>query len=179
MKKYTVNKIIYLGLGLVFLIGFQTSAQKLSDTGRINDSNVPVLDSMEKASLPKMVLLEDALSIENPSQKKYKKNVEIRLFQEVNALRFNLYVDNKFKLKVIIKVLDGSGITIFEDVPSEKEKYQRLYDMTFLSDKDKYYFTAFYNNQDHYFSPIRLESKEILKEVAKLRTKYPIEKGKN
>jgi hypothetical protein len=179
MKKNTINKIIYLGFGLVFLIVFQTKAQKLSVTGRMIDNNVPVLDSVEKASLPKMVLLEDALSIENPSQRKYKKKVEIRLFQEVNALRFNLYVDNKFKQKVIIKVLDSSGITIFEDVPSEKEKYQRLYDMTFLTDKDEYYFTAFYDNQDHYFFPIRLESKEILEEVAKLSTEYPIEKGKN
>lgn len=79
-----------MGFGLVFLIGFQTSAQKLSVTGRMIDNNIPVLDSMEKASLPKMVLLQDALSIENPSQRKYKKKVEIRLFQEVKALRFNL-----------------------------------------------------------------------------------------
>jgi hypothetical protein len=101
----------------------QTKAQKLSVTGRMIDNNFPVLDSMEKACLPKMVILEDALSIENPSQIKYKKKVEIRLFQEVSALKFNLYVDNKFKQKIIIKVLDGSGITIFEDVLSEKEKY--------------------------------------------------------
>jgi hypothetical protein len=54
-----------------------------------------------------------------------------------------------------------------------------MYDITFLSVKDEYYFTAFYDNQDHYFFPIRLESKEILEKVAKLSTEYPIEKGKN
>jgi hypothetical protein len=151
----------------------------LYTSGRMVESNVPALDSAEKAAMPRMVLLEDALSIENPSQLKYKKKVEIRLFQIVNALKFNLYVDNKYKQKVIIKVLDRSGITIFEDVPSEKEKFQRLYDMTFLSDKDEYYFTAFYDNQDHYFFPIRLDSKETIDEVAKLSTEYPIEKGKN
>jgi hypothetical protein len=105
--------------------------------------------------------------------------VEIRLFQAANALKFNLYVDNKDKHKIIIKVLDGSGITIFEDVPLEKDKFQRLYDMSFLTDKDVYYFTAFYDNQDHYFFPIRLESKETIDEVARLSIEYPIAKGKN
>ena len=179
MKKHKTNNKIYLSIGLVFLMIFQINAQKLSVTGRMIDNNVPVLDSLEKASLPKKVQLENALSIENPSQIRNKKKVEIRLFQEIDALKFNLYVDNKAKKKIIIKVLDRSGITIFEDVPSEREKFQRIYDMTFLSDKEEYYFTAFYENQDHYFFPIRLESKEILEEVAKLSTEYPIEKGKN
>ncbi len=71
----------------------------------------------------------------------------------MNALKFNLHIDNKYKQKVTIKVLDGSGITIFEDIPTEQDKFQRLYDMTFLTDKDIYYFTAFYDNQDHYFFP--------------------------
>jgi hypothetical protein len=168
-------------LGIISCFNNQLVAQlrPLSTTGRMVESNVPTLDSAEKASMPRMVLLEDALSIENPSQLRYKKKVEIRLFQIVNALKFNLYVDNKYKQKVIIKVIDGSGITIFEDVPTEQEKFQRLYDMTFLTDKDVYYFTAFYDNQDHYFFPIRLESKETIDEVAKLSTEYPIEKGKN
>jgi hypothetical protein len=168
-------------LGLFFCSNNQLIAQlrPLYTNGRMVESNVPVLDSAEKASMPRMVLFEDALSIENPSQLRFKKKVEIRLFQIVNALKFNLYVDNKYKQKVIIKVLDKSGITIFEDVPSEKEKFQRLYDMTFLTDNDEYYFTAFYDNQDHYFFPIRLDSKETIDEVAKLSTEYPIEKGKN
>ena len=172
---------LVLGLSLFFCFNTQIIAQlrPLYSNGRMVNSNVPVLDSAERASMPRMVLLEDALSIENPSQLKYKKKVEIRLFQVVNALKFNLYIDNKYKQKVTIKVLDGSGITIFEDVPTEQEKFQRLYDMTFLTDKDVYYFTAFYDNQDHYFFPIRLESKETIDEVAKLSTEYPIEKGKN
>lgn len=178
-----VNKFtsLFLGLSLFFFSNIQSYAQlrPLYSTGRMVESNVPVLDSAEKASMPKMVLLEDALSIDNPSQLRYKKKVEIRLFQVINALKFNLYVDNKYKQKVIIKVLDGNGITIFEDVPTEQEKFQRLYDMTFLTDKDVYYFTAYYDNQDHYFFPIRLESKETIDEVAKLSTEYPIEKVKN
>lgn len=169
------------GLILFFCFNNEIFAQlrPLYTNGRMVESNVPILDSAERASMPRMVLLEDALSIENPSQLKYKKKVEIRLFQVVNALKFNLYVDNKYKQKVIIKVLDRSGITIFEDVPTEQEKFQRLYDMTFLTDKDEYYFTAFYDNQDHYFFPIRLDSKETIDEVAILSTQYPIEKGKN
>jgi hypothetical protein len=173
-------KLVFsLSLFLFLINDSLAQLRPLYSSGRMVESNVPVLDSTEKASMPKMVLLEDALSIENPSQLKYKKKVDIRLFQIVNALKFNLYVDNKYKQKVVIKVLDRSGITIFEDVPSEKEKFQRLYDMTFLTDKDEYYFTAFYDNQDHYFFPIRLESKETIDEVAKLSTEYPIEKGKN
>ncbi len=177
------NKLTRLAFGFILFFYFNTrivaQLRPLYSNGRMVNSNVPVLDSAERASMPKMVLLEDALSIENPSQLKYKKKVEIRLFQVVNALKFNLYIDNKYKQMVTIKVLDGSGITIFEDVPSEKEKFQRLYDMTFLTDKDEYYFTAFYDNQDHYFFPIRLESKETMDEVARLSTEYPIEKGKN
>lgn len=169
------------GLSLLSCLNNQLFAQlrPLYANGRMIESNVPALDSAEKASMPRMVLLEDALSIENPSQLRYKKKVEIRLFQVINASKFNLYVDNKYKHKIIIKVLDQSGMTIFEDIPTEKEKFQRLYDMTFLSDKDEYYFTAFYDNQDHYFFPIRLESKETIDEVAKLSTEYPIERGKN
>ena len=177
------NKFTRIALGLSLCLYFNTKVvgqlRPLYSNGRMVESNVPVLDSAEKASMPKLVLLENASSIENPSQLRHKKKVEVRLFQIVNALKFNLYVDNKYKQKVIIKVLDRSGITIFEDVPSEKEKFQRLYDMTFLTDKDEYYFTAFYDNQDHYFFPIRLESKETIDEVAKLSTEYPIEKGKN
>ena len=181
MNYYNKFTKLVFGLSLLFCVNNQIIAQlrPLYSNGRMVNSNVPVLDSAERASMPRMVLLEDALSIENPSQLKYKKKVEIRLFQVVNALKFNLYIDNKYKQKVIIKVLDGSGITIFEDVPTEQEKFQRLYDMTFLTDKDVYYFTAFYDNQDHYFFPIRLESKETIDEVAKLSIEYPIEKGKN
>jgi hypothetical protein len=181
MKYFNKFTRLAFGFGILFCLNNQIVAQlrPLYTNGRMVESNVPTLDSAEKAAMPRMVLLEDALSIENPSQLKYKKKVEIRLFQIVNALKFNLYVDNKYKQKVIIKVLDRSGITIFEDVPSDKEKFQRLYDMSFLTDKDEYYFTAFYDNQDHYFFPIRLDSKETIDEVAKLSTEYPIEKGKN
>ncbi len=176
-----VNKFKGLVLGLFFFSITQSNAQlrPLYTNGRMIESNVPVLDSVEKASMPKLVLLEDALSIENPSQLRFKKKVEIRFFQVVNALKFNLYIDNKYKQKIVIKVLDSEGITIFEDVPTEQEKFQRLYDMNFLTDKEVYYFTAYYDNQDHYFFPIRLESKETIDEVAKLSTQYPIEKGKN
>ena len=172
---------ITFGLCLLLSVNNQIFAQlrPLYSSGRIIESNVPVLDSAEKASMPKLVLLEDAYSIANPSQLKYKKKVEIRLFQVVNAVKFNLYVDNKYKQKLTIKVLDGSGITIFEDVPTDQEKFQRLYDMSFLTNKDIYYFTAFYDNQDHYFFPIHLATKETIDEVAKLSTEYPIEKGKN
>ena len=181
MNYYNKFSRLVSSLSLVFFFNNHVIAQlrPLYSNGRMVNSNVPVLDSIERASMPKMVLLEDALSIENPSQLKYKKKVEIRLFQVVDALKFNLYIDNKYKQKVTIKVLDGSGITIFEDVPTQQEKFQRLYDMTFLTDKDVYYFTAFYENQDHYFFPVRLESKETINEVAKLSTEYPIEKGKN
>jgi uncharacterized protein YneR len=181
MNNFTKFSKLVFGISLFLFFTNDSIAQlrPLYSNGRMVESNVPVLDSAEKASMPKMVLLEDALSIENPSQLKYKKKVDIRLFQIVNALKFNLYVDNKYKQKVTIKVIDGSGITIFEDVPTEQEKFQRLYDMTFLTDKDVYYFTAFYDNQDHYFFPIRLESKVTIDEVAKLSTEYPIEKGKN
>lgn len=181
MNYFTKILKLVFGLSLFFCLNNNLLAQlrPLYSNGRMVESNVPVLDSVEKASMPRMVLLEDALSIENPSQLRYKKKVEIRLFQVVNALKFNLYIDNKYKQRVTIKVIDGSGITIFEDVPTEQEKFQRLYDMTFLTDKDVYYFTAYYDNQDHYFFPIRLESKETIDEVAKLSTQYPIEKGKN
>ncbi len=181
MNYYNKFTRFAFGLSLFFCFNSNLFAQlrPLYTNGRMVESNVPVLDSAERASMPRMVLIEDALSIENPSQLRYKKKVEIRLFQIVNALKFNLYVDNKYKQKVVIKVLDKSGIVIFEDVPSEKDKFQRLYDMTFLTDKEEYYFTAFYDNQDHYFFPIRLDSKETIDEVAKLSIEYPIEKGKN
>ena len=177
------NKLISLAFGLSLLssLNNQLTAQlrPLYATGQMVESNIPILDSIEKANMSRMVLLEDALSIENPSQLRYKKKVEIRFFQVVNALKFNLYIDNKHKQKVIIKILNESGVTIFEDVPTEKDKFQRLYDMTSLTNKDVYYFTAFYDNQDHYFFPVRVESKEIIDEVAKLSIEYPIERDKN
>jgi|GEM_PF-3883982 len=178
MRINIVNCKIRLALGIMFLILFQTKAQKSSKTDPMVDNNFPILDSMEKAKLPKMVLLEDAFSIENPSQRKNKKQVEIRSFQEVNSFKIKLFVDNKFKKKVTISVLDSNGITIFEDFPSEKIKYQKLFDMTFLTDKVRYFFTAFYENQNHYFFPILADSKEILEEIANLSSQYPIEKGK-
>jgi len=49
--------------------------------------------------MPRMVLLEDALSTENPSQLRYKKKVKIEFFQVVNALKLNVYIDNKHKQK--------------------------------------------------------------------------------
>lgn len=177
---YKSAKLVF-GLSLLLCLNIDSFAQlrPLYSNGRMVESNVPVLDSVEKASMPKMIVIEDALSIENPSQLKNKKKVEVRLFQIVNALKFNLYVDNKYKQKVVIRVIDGSGMTIFEDIPIDKDKYQRLYDMTFLTGKNEYYFTAFYDNQDHYFFPIRIESKETVDQVARLSTEYPMENGKN
>jgi hypothetical protein len=52
---------IYTVICLTFLFFSQLNAQKLSVTGRMIENNVPVLDSLEKASMPRMVLLEDAM----------------------------------------------------------------------------------------------------------------------
>jgi hypothetical protein len=180
--KYLVNTSSFLiGIGLIFSATFQINAQfkPLTTTGRMVESNVPVLDSLEKVSYPKMVQLEDPASIENPSQRRFKKKVEVRLFQVLNASKFQLYVDNKLKQKVTLRVLDRSGILIFEDGPYEKDKFQRIYDLAMLKDIEEYYFTVFYEDQDHYFFPIRLETKESFEELAKLNTEYPLEIGKN
>lgn len=54
------------GLSLIFFLSNKSIAQvrPLYSTGRMVNSNVQVLDSAEKASMPRMVLLEDTLSIE-------------------------------------------------------------------------------------------------------------------
>ncbi len=181
MKYISSNSIFLIGLGLFFCSSFQTTAQfkPLTTTGRMVESNVPALDSLEKVTYPKMVQLEDPTSIENPSQRRFKKKVEVRLFQVLNAPKFQLYVDNKLKQKVTLKVLDRSGITIFEDGPYEKDKFQRIYDLAMLNDIEEYYFTVYYDDQDHYFFPIRLETTEIFEEIAKLNIEYPLEIGKN
>ena len=83
MNYFTKFIRLAFSLSLFFYFNTQIIAQlrPLYSNGRMVNSNVPVLDSAERASMPRMVLLEDALSIENPSQLKYKKKVEIRLFQ--------------------------------------------------------------------------------------------------
>jgi hypothetical protein len=177
----SLSKTVSLSIGLSLLFSFQqinAQFKPLSTTGRMIESNVPVLDSTEKIVYPKMVKLEDETSIENPSKRKPKPKVEVRLFQETNALKFQLYVDNKYKQKVIIRVLDRGSIQIFEDVPYEGEKFQRLYDLSFLAEKEEYYFSAFYENQDHYFFPINIDTEETKAQVAKLSTEYPLELGK-
>lgn len=174
-------KTIDLLLRLSVLLSFQQiNAQfnPLTTTGRMIESNIPVLDSSEKLLYPKMVKFEDSTSIENPSRRKPKPKVDVRLFQERVALKFHLYADNKYKQKVVIRVLDKEGIPIFEDVPYEMDKFQRVYDLSFLSEKGEYYFTAFYENQDHYFIPINIDTEETKEQVVRLSSEYPLGKGK-
>lgn len=181
MKNSTNVSIFSVLFSLIFSVSFHINAQfkPLTTTGRMVESNIPALDSLEKVTYPKMVQLEDPTSIENPSQRRFKKKVEVRLFQVLNDSKFQLYVDNKLKQKVTLKVLDRSGITIFEDGPYEKDKFQRIYDLAMLKDIEEYYFTIYYDDQDHYFFPIRLETTEIFEEIAKLNIEYPLEIGKN
>jgi hypothetical protein len=177
-----LSKPINLLFCLSFLLIYQQSQAQfkpLTTTGRMIESNVPVLDSLEKVIYPKRVQIEDPFSSENPSRRKPKPKVEIRLFQEKGELKFHLYVDNKYKQKVLIRVLDNTGIEIFRDVPYESDKFQRIYDLSFLAKKEEYYFTAFYENQDHYFFPINIDTDETKEQVALLSTEYPLAKGKN
>jgi hypothetical protein len=178
MKGFIKYNFLLIGLSLFFSFQINAQFRPLTTTGRMVETNVPVLDSTEKVVYPKMVKLEDETSIENPSKRKPKQKVEVRLFQETNALKFQLYVDNKYKQKVIIRVLDRGGIQIFEDVPYESDKFQRVYDLSFLAEKEEYYFTAFYENQDHYFFPINIDTEETKEQVARLSTEYPLELGK-
>jgi hypothetical protein len=176
------QKSICLLFSLSFLFFFQqiqAQFKPLTTTGSMIEANVPVLDSLEKVIYPKRVLLEDPTSSENPSRRKPKPKVEVRLFQEKGDLKFYMYVDNKYKQKVVIRVLDKGGIQIFRDIPYEIEKFQRFYDLSFLTEKEEYYFTAFYDNQDHYFFPINIDTEETKEQVAQLSTEYPLGKGKN
>jgi hypothetical protein len=181
MKGFIKHYFLLIGLSLFFCLQINAQFKPLTTTGRMVETNVPVLDSTERVIYPKMVKIEDETSIENPSRRKPKAKVEVRLFQEKGSLKFQLYVDNKSKQKVFIRVLDRGGIQIFEDVPYEIEKFQRVYDLSFLAEKEEYYFTAYYEEQDHYFFPINIDTEETKEQVARLSIEYPLElvKGKN
>jgi hypothetical protein len=180
MKSQRKSICLLFGLSFLFFTQqVQAQFKPLSTTGSMVEANVPVLDSLEKVTYPKTVQFEDPTSIENPSKRKPKPKIDVRIFQEKGDLRFYLYVDNKYKQKVFIRVLDKGGIQIFKDVTYESEKFQRVYDLSFLAGNEEYYFTAFYENQDHYFFPINIDTEETKEQVAQLSIEYPLEKGKN
>lgn len=170
------TKAVHRGLLLITVIFFTFSNRSEAQLKSKNASfvgNDPALDSLEKESMSKSLSVDIADIAEKSTRKKVKSNIDIRLFQHINSLKFQIYVDNKTKQKVLIRLWDKNGILVFEDVPQKKVKFQRIYDFSYLPENGEYSFSVFYENQNHYFSPTRVETVESIEELARLDNEYP------
>ena len=170
----------FLPLVVVFCFTFlsQTAAQLKSKNSSFV-GNDPALDSLERASLSKSLSVDINDIAEKTTRKRVKSNIEVRLFQHTNSLKFQIYVDNKTKQKVLIRLWDKNGILVFEDVPQKRAKFQRAYDFSYLPENGEYSLSVFYENQNHYFSPTPVETAESIEELAKLDIEYPKERVEN
>jgi hypothetical protein len=174
MKKFKTIRRVLFGIVVVCLGNSSISEAQLRSQSTSTNGNDPALDSLERANLQKGINFEYAEVSEKPSRKKVKSSVDIRLFQHLSSFKFQMYVSNKTQQKIIIRLWDKNGILVFEDVPQKKMRFQRAYDFSYLPNTDtgEYYFSAFFDNQNHYFNSTRLETVESIEELAKYSTEF-------
>lgn len=167
MKKNNLLKVCtYVSVMALVGCSFRGNAQQMMAM------NEPILDSLERVSMDNLVKIQDGTA-EFKIRKNVSTSVNAKLFQHLGAFKFQLYVDNKKQKKVVIRLRNNIGTIVFEDVVCRKDKFQRFYDFSFLANTGEYLFSAFYDNQEHYFLPIRLESIESIEELAMLSNQYP------
>jgi hypothetical protein len=172
MKKFKTIRRVLFGIVVVCLGNSGISEAQLRSQSTSTNGNDPALDSLEKASLQKGINFEYADVTDKATRKKTKSSVDIRLFQHLSSFKFQMYVSNKSQQKVIIRLWDKNGILVFEDVPQKKLRFQRAYDFSYLPNTGDYYFSAFFDNQNHYFNSTRLETVESIEELAKFSTEF-------